>query len=80
MLRSLQSKALFVSPTIACVFSSPVVRSLFFLFFFFFVAGGAVVAKQVVFEEFGFAACYRCPSAALSCYHEQVLEEERESM
>ena len=44
-----------------------------FLLFFF-------NAIQVVFEEFGFAACYRCPSAALSCYHEQVLEEERESM
>ncbi|CAM9483908.1 unnamed protein product [Ectocarpus sp. 12 AP-2014] len=37
-------------------------------------------ANEVVFEEFGFAACYRCPSAALSCYHEQVLEEERESI
>ncbi|CAN0271863.1 unnamed protein product, partial [Hapterophycus canaliculatus] len=37
-------------------------------------------ANEVVFEEFGFAACYRCPSAALSCYHEQMLEEERESI
>lgn len=37
-------------------------------------------SRQVVFEEFGFAACYRCPSAALSCYHEQVLEEERENV
>ena len=24
-------------------------------------------------------AAYRCPSAALSCYHEHVLEEEREN-
>ncbi|CAN0353439.1 unnamed protein product [Pylaiella littoralis] len=37
-------------------------------------------ANEVVFEEFGFAACYRCPSAALSCYREQMLEEERESI
>ncbi|CAM9350285.1 unnamed protein product [Discosporangium mesarthrocarpum] len=35
-------------------------------------------ANEVVFEYFGFAACYRCPSSALSCYYAQVLEEEME--
>lgn len=28
---------------------------------------------QVVFEELGFNACYRCPPAALSAYLEQVM-------
>lgn len=55
-------------------FSPPVVLCCVHVALWALLDGG-----QVVFEEFGFAACYRCPSAALSCYHEQMLEEEREN-